>query len=169
MIHIVVTGPESSGKTTLSRELAEMFDGILVEEYAREYVANINRPYKLEDIAVIAEGQKKKLDAVQTEIIVSDTAFLVLKVWAQYRFDTVPENVEMYLKTIPVDLYVLCHPEIPWEYDPLRENPDSREELFEMYQQELEGMTVPYIIVRGTKTQRLQMVLDKMREQRNLV
>lgn len=159
-MHIVVTGPESSGKTTLSKQLSEALNGEWIAEYAREYVAELDRPYTIEDIIAIAEGQKLKFDQAKNEIIVSDTAFLVLKIWSEYRFEQAPKIVEDYLKDTYVDLYILCHPEIPWEYDPLRENPDDRIELFERYRSELEKMRAPYIIVQGKEQERLDRVLE---------
>ncbi len=163
MMHIVITGPESSGKTTLSKQLSERLGGTWVEEFSRTYVANIDRPYTLDDIAAIAEGQKANINATESEIIVSDTAFLVLKIWAHVRFGSVPESVKRYLQSVPVDLYVLCHPEIPWEYDPLRENPNDRERLFNLYKADLEEMQVPFIVVRGTEQERLEKVLQYLR------
>ncbi|TNE99194.1 MAG: ATPase [Bacteroidetes bacterium] len=159
-MHIVVTGPESSGKTTLSKQLSEALNGEWIAEYAREYVAELDRPYTIEDIIAIAEGQKLKFDQAKNEIIVSDTAFLVLKIWSEYRFEQAPKIVEDYLNDTYVDLYILCHPEIPWEYDPLRENPDDRIELFERYRSELEKMRAPYIIVQGKEQERLDRVLE---------
>lgn len=159
-MHIVVTGPESSGKTTLSKQLSEALNGEWIPEYAREYVAELDRPYTIEDIIAIAEGQKLKFDQAKNEIIVSDTAFLVLKIWAEYRFEQAPKIVEDYLKDTCVDLYILCHPEIPWEYDPLRENPDDRIELFERYRSELEKLRTPFIVVQGKEQERLDRVFE---------
>ncbi len=159
-MHIVVTGPESSGKTTLSKQLSEALNGEWIAEYAREYVAHLDRPYTTEDIIAIAEGQKLKFEEAKNEIIVSDTAFLVLKIWSEYRFEQVPKIVEDYLNDTHVDLYILCHPEIPWEYDPLRENPDDRIEIFERYRSELEKMRAPFIVVQGKEQERLEQVLE---------
>ena len=57
--HIVITGPESSGKTTLTKALAKAFKTGYTEEYSREYL-NCNSKYKQEDLLKIAQGQLQK-------------------------------------------------------------------------------------------------------------
>ena len=59
---ITITGPESSGKTTLARQLAEAFDTLWVPEYAREYIDQLNRPYRESDLLEIAKGQVARED-----------------------------------------------------------------------------------------------------------
>ena len=57
---IAITGPESTGKTWLAKELAQYFNTVWVEEYAREYLQSNGQDYRFEDIVKIAEGQKKE-------------------------------------------------------------------------------------------------------------
>lgn len=54
---ITIVGAESSGKTTLAERLADRFGCLWVPEYARTYLTELNRPYQLEDLSIIAKGQ----------------------------------------------------------------------------------------------------------------
>lgn len=54
---ITIVGPESSGKTTLARQLADHFGCPWVPEYAREYLEGLGRPYEERDLAIMAERQ----------------------------------------------------------------------------------------------------------------
>lgn len=61
---ITIVGPESSGKTTLVRELASRYGAPWVPEYARKYLKGLGRPYHENDLIQIAEGQLKAMAEV---------------------------------------------------------------------------------------------------------
>jgi nicotinamide riboside kinase len=54
---ITIVGPESSGKTTLARQLATELGCLWLPEYAREYLQVLGRDYNEADLFLIAEGQ----------------------------------------------------------------------------------------------------------------
>jgi len=60
-LKVVLFGPESTGKTTLSKQLARYYNSVWVPEYAREYLQNKwNNDRKTcasEDLIPIGEGQ----------------------------------------------------------------------------------------------------------------
>ncbi len=149
MIKIAITGPESSGKTTLATDLGRKFRVSPVPEYARYYFSNDRQSYNLEDIERIAEGQwiLYNLYSINQEVLICDTDFLVLKVWAQDKFSSVSSFITNRWKTIQFDLYLLCKPNLEWQPDPLRENPYDRDRLFDIYLQELQTANKNYGIV----------------------
>ncbi|MFW6043051.1 MAG: AAA family ATPase, partial [Marinilabiliaceae bacterium] len=57
MVSFVLTGPESTGKSDLSVRLSEHFNGLVVKEYARQYVENLSGHYTFEDVEFIARQQ----------------------------------------------------------------------------------------------------------------
>ena len=59
MIKIAITGPESSGKTTLCKSLSEHFETPYITEFSRTYLENKNASYKQDDLDKIAEGHLK--------------------------------------------------------------------------------------------------------------
>jgi len=154
---IAVTGPESTGKSWLSRQLASTFNAIRVDEYAREYLAGIGRPYTINDVEQIAIQQfQNNLKAAQlNNLVVADTEVLVCYVWSKFVFGHVPESIVQLLDKQYFDLYLLCNVDLPWEYDPMREHPHARTQLFEMYESELKKRSWPYRLVTGTGNQRL--------------
>ncbi len=157
-LRIVLTGPESTGKTTLARSLAEHFQTLYVPEYAREYLEGLDRPYRLEDLETIARTQRARQEEAARRarhFLFCDTDLLVIKIWAEYRFGTCPPWVERQLRAAPPNLYLLCSPDLPWEPDPLRENPHDRPELFQRYLRELSRMNAPFEIIQGQGAERL--------------
>jgi len=155
---ICFTGPECSGKSTLSEFVSDEFGATLIKEYARTYLTAIGRPYVKEDLRIIAKAQINQLiDSISDKkITVIDTGAEVLKVWCQVKFnddDRVLHELLQRQHSI-VDLYVLCKPDMPWEADDFRESQFDREMLYEIYKAFLEKEKVPFIEISGELIQR---------------
>ena len=149
---MIITGPESSGKTTLARELAAELPGVWVGEYARYYLENLDCSYREADLLEIAKGQllwESFLAAAASSYLICDTSMLVIKVWSEYRYGRCHPWVEAQFLKSREALYLLCAPDIPWEPDPLRENPDDRQQLLTIYRQELEALGASFLLVQG--------------------
>ena len=164
-IRVAITGTESTGKTTLTKSLAHYFEGLYLEEYARTYIAKLQRPYTLEDILEIAQTQKKQEAEILKQnpsFFFSDTELLVTKIWAKYVFGKVPQWIEIALKSQKYDLYLLPNIDLDWEYDPQREYPNAEKRAFFLnwYRQELEEYQFPYKIIAGQKNERLQNAVE---------
>lgn len=158
MKRFAVTGPESSGKTTLAIALAEKYTGIFIPEFARAYLEQKNGLYSIEDLDVIAEKQLALWEEVSTEkLLFCDTEMLVLKIWSEFKYGTCSTFILEALRNQQFEHYFLCRPDIDWEEDPLRENPEDREELFERYLSELKKQGIPFTIVEGSLENRIKM------------
>jgi NadR type nicotinamide-nucleotide adenylyltransferase len=160
MIAIVVTGPESTGKSVLTGELAEHFQGMVVEEYARQYVENTGKHYTFEDIEKIAKEQVKeylqaKKSAGEKKLVFFDTFLIITKVWFEEVFFCCPVWLNNAIKDFKMDYALLCLPDIPWTADGVRENPHRREYLFNCYKRELEFYQIPFGLVEGQGPDRL--------------
>ena len=106
----------------------------------------------MEDVIAIARGQLKRENTAAEnarKILFCDTDLLVTKIWCEVVFGHCPEWIEHQFRTHRYDLYLLCYPDIPWEPDPLRENPANREELFELYLKTTEDYKLPFQVVKG--------------------
>lgn len=159
LFRVAITGPESTGKSRLSEELAVHYNTVWVPEYARGYLANINRGYTSEDVVNIAKGQYKKemdLSASANRLIISDTDFLVLKIWYEHKYKTSSGYIEDKFLHHRYDLYLLMDIDLDWEYDPLREHPHMRKYFFDLYRSELEKYGFPYRVVSGKDEKRFR-------------
>jgi nicotinamide riboside kinase len=144
---IIVTGPESSGKTTLCNALSKHFNLPFSKEYAREYLNTLKRDYNPDDLLKIAKGQLKTENGLQ----LLDTDLITLKIWSEYKYGSCDKWILTQIEKQKSEnrFYLLCSPDIPWQADKQRENPDNREELFEIYKQELDDLEHNYFIVEG--------------------
>ena len=147
MIKIIVTGPESSGKTTLYKALSQHFNLPFSKEYAREYLNALNRDYNQNDLLKIAKGQLKSEQNTQ----LLDTDLITIKIWSKYKYENCDKWIldEIEKQKSEKRFYLLCKPDIPWEADQQRENPNNREELFEIYKKEIVNLGHDYFVVEG--------------------
>ena len=157
MVKVIITGPESSGKTTLVQSLAAHYQTSWLPEYARSYIDQLDRPYQEEDLLKIAEGQVQQEDTAarsHPRLLLCDTSLLVIKIWSDYRYGRCHPWITEQLAKRPVDHYLLCRPDLAWEPDPQRENPHDRDELFSLYQQALRTQT--HTTIEGGRDQRIK-------------
>jgi NadR type nicotinamide-nucleotide adenylyltransferase len=163
MIKIAVTGPESSGKTTLAKALALHYKTACVPEFSRLYLANRGNVYDEADLLEIAKGQYNWELAYARDakrLLICDTDLLVVKIWAEVRFQECHPWIDRQLNLHPYDLFLLCKPDIPWEPDPQRENPHDREVLYQRYWKVLSGMNANFLEINGPeREQRLNLAV----------
>jgi len=158
VIRIAVIGPESTGKSHLSKYLSKQFNCPVIEEYAREYLSKLNRPYTFQDVEKIALEQMKQEDIIvqsKPEIIIVDTELIVIKIWMEHKWSKTPLWLEEKINERKYDLYLLCNTDLGWEYDPLRENPDSGDYFFNLFHQELITRKVNFEIISGNENERV--------------
>ena len=172
-IKIVLFGPESTGKTTLSKHLARYYNSIWVPEYAREYLQNQwneeRKTCEPEDLLPIAEGQMRlenKLSQKTNTVLICDTDLLETKVYSEvYYTGTCDPFLEKSALENTYDLYFLTYIDTPWEADDLRDKPHERERMFKAFEEALIKYNRPYVLLKGSKKERLELAvkhIDKL-------
>ena len=160
---IAIVGPESSGKTTLAQALGRHYQCQIVSEFAREYLQNLDRPYHRADLLTIARGQlqlEQKVADTQPPKLICDTNLLEIKVWSLYKYQQCDPWIVEAVDRSRYDLHLLCLPDLPWQFDPLRENPSDRMVLFEMYHEQLLALNFPFDIIEGNGAERMNKALN---------
>jgi NadR type nicotinamide-nucleotide adenylyltransferase len=159
MIRVAITGPESTGKSTLSRLLAEHYRTTWAPEYARQYLEEHGPSYTLQSLEAIARGQlaaEAAAEAAARHVVFFDTDLLVIKIWAEDAFGQCPAWILRHLEQQRYDLVLLPGIDLPWEYDPLREHPHRRQYFYELYRSELQKMGATYVEISGSSAQRFE-------------
>lgn len=148
--HIIFTGPESTGKTTLAMRLAHDFNLPLVHECAREYIAKLDRRYNIDDLRQIALLQTNHAERYSNHpTVVHDTDILTIHIWAQQVFNT-DEFLSLFLLSLDASkLYLLMKDDLAWQYDAQRENPENRAMLFDAYEKCLKSSGAHFTIIEG--------------------
>mgnify|MGYP001469775613 CR=1 FL=1 len=147
MLKIIITGPESSGKTTLCEALSRHFKIPFSNEYARKYLNKIKKKYTEADLMKIAKGQLES----EENFAILDTDLITIKIWSDYKYGNCNNWILQKINKQKSQnrFYFLCKPDIKWEKDQLRENPNDRMQLFEIYKKELEELNHNYYIIEG--------------------
>lgn len=162
-MRIAVTGPESTGKTTLAIRLSEIYEGIYIAEFAREYVEKLPHHYTYEDVEIIAYRQLEQYHATECssgQLFIFDTWLIITKVWFNWVFQRTPEWLDQQIRQCHIDLFLLCLPDLPWEADPVRENGgENRLRLLDLYRKELIYYGFKYAEVSGIGEARIQSAL----------
>jgi NadR type nicotinamide-nucleotide adenylyltransferase len=161
MIHrVVITGAESTGKTTLAQALADYYAEPWTNEFVRDYVEQLDRELQPDDLEPIARGQlageDAKLEQAQ-QLIIHDTNILSSIIYAKHYFKTKLDWVDKGFRERSYSLYLLCMPDIPWEAETSqRESPEVRNQLHQTFKANLSSLKLPHIEIHGAKEARLR-------------
>lgn len=162
---VAIVGPECTGKSELSQFLAGHFKTAWVPEYARAYLANLARPYDQSDLVKIAHGQLRIEDEFASDardVLICDTNLYVIKVWSDFKYGSTDAEILEQIGKRKYDLYLLTYIDIPWADDPLREHPDRRLELYNIYREELRNQPVPFVEIRGDRETRRKTAIESV-------
>ena len=170
IVKIVLFGPESSGKTTLSKHLARHYNTVWVPEYAREYLQekwnNTRETCEVSDLLPIAIGQmnlENELSKKADKVLICDTDLLETKVYSEAFYGGfVDPQLAQFAVQNTYDLYLLTYIDTPWEKDDLRDRPNERIEMFNAFENALKKYNRPYVLLKGNKIIRLELAIQEI-------
>lgn len=153
---VVLTGVESTGKSTLAQALAARLGRSWVPEAARSYLALRGGRYDEGDLLAIARRQWAWARWAPGPAVL-DTDLWTLVIWSEVRFGRVHPWLRAASSAQGPRIYLLCEPDLPWAEDPLREHPDlaARVALHRRYETLLAAQAWPWVRLRGTGPARL--------------
>jgi NadR type nicotinamide-nucleotide adenylyltransferase len=157
---VVVTGSESTGKTTLAVRLAQHYGTVAAPEFARDYLDAKPTPLDASDVEPIARGQIALEDRLRNEVasatadggakvVFFDTDLASTAVYARHYYGDCPPWIEQAARDRRAELYLLCHPDVPWVPDPQRDRPHARAEMHALFERKLRELGARWVDVRG--------------------
>lgn len=165
-LKITAFGPESTGKTTLCKQLAAHYKTVWVPEFARQYLQEKwNRTKKTcepSDLLPIAEGQiaaENKALLAANAILLCDTNLLLTKVFSETYYGFCDPILDQAAQNHQYDLFFLTDIDVPWQDDDLRDKPNGRNQNFEYFKKTLVDHKKPFITLSGNENQRLAIAI----------
>ncbi|WP_350558273.1 ATP-binding protein [Psychrobacter sp. CAL346-MNA-CIBAN-0220] len=172
VINVAILGAESTGKTTLCRDLATHFGSLWVPEHMRTYLQNKwnieRKTCTWDDLLPIAQGQielehKLALQAEQTgSYLFCDTSLFELMVYANWYYGDCPDAITQAALAHHYDLILLTEVDIPWVADDLRDSPHEREEISARFANELTRHDKQFRYVGGNRDDRVLQVVESL-------
>ncbi len=168
MSNIVIIGSECSGKTTLANDLARTLKVSVLPEYSREYAENKEGVLSYVDVMPIAFGQNEReigiLKLANGSITIFDTCLLSTLIYSKMYYNKIPAQLQRMIYTNRYDYFFLCYPDPVWENDGIRQQPLSRAEMHQLFEEELVNRKLGYSLIAGERDKRVESVLGILRD-----
>ncbi|MDL2718189.1 MAG: ATP-binding protein [Acidobacteriota bacterium] len=171
MRRVVLTGGECTGKTTLARALAARWKTTWAAEAAREVALARAGLLGPEDVPVIAWTHVRLADAAERAageagrpIVFLDQDLLSTVVYARHYYGSCPPWIERLAAERRGDLYLLCHPDLPWAPDGMRDRPAARDEIHALFAAVLAAAGARVVDVTGRGSEREEMAAAAVAE-----
>jgi len=157
---ILITGPESTGKTTIASYISSQWKGLLVSEFARDYLEKNGPQYQYEDLLTIAKEHCRIVEQLERDHhqLVLDTYLLNIKIWSEFKYDKVDLWIVDKLQDMSFEHVLLTKADVPWSFDPLRENENNRDDLFALFQDEMSRLKWEYTVLESNEELRKEQV-----------
>lgn len=155
---ICIFGPESTGKSTLTKQLADHYKMPYVEEYAKQFIDSKNGNIHFEDIETIVKGHHQAIEEalkINSPLLFVDTDAIISKLWSVELFGKESPIIEEFIAKQHFDHYLLLDVDLPWVDDTHRYRPKERELFFQQCLQQLTLRNKEYTIIRGKDNTRL--------------
>jgi NadR type nicotinamide-nucleotide adenylyltransferase len=167
IIKIALFGPESTGKTTLAKQLAEYYKTDWVPEFARDYLQEKWDKQQalcdINDMLPIAYGQtqlENEKMATANQYLFCDTNLMVTKVFSEVYYNYCDPLLDQAAREHEYDLFFLTDIDVPWEKDDLRDKPEGRETVFSVFKQSLIDNNKAFITLSGDASLRLKKAIS---------
>ena len=168
IIRVVINGPESTGKTTLIKELAEFFNTLYVPEFARDYLQEKwdlkKEACSKEDLLVIVKEQvnlENELSSKANKVLLLDTNIITTVNWSITHFDGFCDPwIIRQTEFLEYDHYLITNIDIPWVKDDLRDRPNEREDMLSSLINQHDIRDLKYSIISGNKDERKSQSID---------
>ncbi|MEQ9263246.1 MAG: AAA family ATPase [Owenweeksia sp.] len=167
VVKIVITGPESSGKSWLSQRLAQKHNTPWAAEHARTYLEKHGPEYDFSTLRKIARGHKEHQQQIieqARDLVFLDTDLINFKIWSRVVFQKEDPWINEQSRQEADHRYLILFPDLPWEKDSLREHPGQRQYLFNCHLEEVAQSKRPYRIIKGQGEDRFDHALEALNQ-----
>ncbi len=159
---IVIVGAESTGTTTLARDLARHYKTTWAPEFGRFYTEGkqvAGTPWQTEEFSFISEEQNRLEDQYARQanrVLICDTNSWATRVWHERYVGTMDAGVDEKSLRRHYDSVLVTGDEIPFEQDGMRDGEHIRHAMQKRFLALLKQEGIPYRLLRGSREHRLR-------------
>lgn len=153
-------GPESTGKSTMARKMAERYRTEFVPEVAREMITS--NQFTLEDILRIGEVQTARIlrkTSTANRLLFCDSDLITTQIYSEVYLKTIPNDLVELEAKVRIDYYFLFDIDVPWVSDGLRDLGERRAEMLEVFRSKLEQRGIRCTLISGTYEEREKLLI----------
>ena len=158
-------GPESTGKTSMAKKLADVYQTEFVPEVSREIVTT--NDFSVDDIIRIGQAQTQRVldkQKIAKKLLFCDSDLITTQIYCRHYLNVIPPVLFDLEKKVTYDRYYLFDIDVPWVADEIRDLGGRREEMFKIFRDELEKRKIPYQLVSGGYEERENFLRREMDE-----
>lgn len=158
---VVFVGAESTGKSTLAEHLAREFGTVFVPEIGRTIWEEKKGQLNVDDYVDIAvqhrQAETEAMARARGYLFVDTSALTTLLLGYCFgHIKEAPPELLQYADDCKLRYvhHFVCADDIPYEYDPARENEQWRGRIQKLVLEDLDARGIPYTVLRGTVEER---------------
>jgi HTH-type transcriptional repressor of NAD biosynthesis genes len=152
-------GPESTGKSTMAKYFAQLYNTEFVPEVARELITS--NDFTVDDIIRIAQVQTERVKTklkTSNKFLFCDTDLITTQIYSKKYLGMVPEVLHQLESEIQYDKYFLFDIDVPWIADGLRDLSNQREAMLKIFEDELTKRQIQFVRVKGDWKEREKII-----------
>ncbi len=156
-------GAESTGKSTMAKKMAVLYQTEFVPEVAREIITS--NDFTVDDIIKIGHAQTQRIidkTKIANKLLFCDTDIITTEIYSQIYLKQVPAILHELEKQIQYDAYFLFDIDVAWVEDGVRDMGEKRAEMMYMFKNALDVRNIKYTLVSGNYQQRERIVMDRI-------
>lgn len=159
---VCIIGAESTGTTTVARDLAIHYETVWVPEFGRYYSEAKkfgDKRWSTDEFVFIARMQSEaedKLAGISNKILICDTDAFATTIWHERYLNRQSAEVEAIALGRKYDLYIVSAPDIPFVQDGTRDGEHIRIWMHGRFLEALREQKKKFIVVTGSRQARLE-------------
>lgn len=164
-LKVVILGTESTGKTTLTENLAAYFNCSKVLEAGRDLIPDSNE-FSIDDLYLVAREHAKRIDetaAGNSALVIIDTDIHITKSYCRYTFHKELEVSDDIYRANKAHLYLYLNNDVEYYQDGTRLSEDERNKLDFSHRQVVKEANLPVIEISGNWEERFQQAVEQIR------
>jgi len=163
-VKVVILGTESTGKTTLTEQLANYYNCSMVAEIGRDLIPD-STDFSFDDLLFVANEHAKKINETvlrDSPLVIVDTDIHITKSYAKFAFGLEMPVSEYIIDANKANLYLYLNNDVPYYQDGTRLNKTERDLLDQSHREVLAQHQIKFVEITGNWQKRFEHAVSEI-------